>query len=170
MAPAPKPVDQRKYQTGNHGYMKPGYTHQMVYPGTGKYLPLFPGNRALITHCQRNQNTGINMAGQCLKEMLPDFLPQTLDLIGRTINHLVQSRIPIVFPHVSAGSNVALESPLLEVKTMRIDTAMRTLEPSRDLPALACTDLWRCSFSHGTLSARAVPGKGNTRRNYCVFR
>src|SRR5687768_11826752 len=120
MAPAPQPVHQRKYQTGNHGYMKPGYTHQMVYSSSGKYLPLFPRNCPLITHCQRNENTSINMARQCLNELLPDFLPQTLDLIGRTINHLIQPHIPIAFPHVSAGSNVALESPLLEIKTMRI--------------------------------------------------
>src|SRR5688572_8850780 len=103
MAPPPQPVNERKYQAGYHGDMEPGYTHEMVYSGAGKYLPLFAGNGALVAHRQRNQNTGISMAWQCPHKTFANFLAQTLNLVSRATDHFVQTHVPIIFPNVAAS-------------------------------------------------------------------
>ena len=109
--------------------MQPGYAHEMIYPGTGEYLPLISRNGALIADSQRGQNARIRMTGQPLHKTLADFLAQALYPVGRPIHDIIQAHVPRRFTHVPASPDVALQSPFLEIEAMRIDTSMGALEP-----------------------------------------
>src|SRR6266851_5729699 len=59
-------------------------------------------------------------------------------------------------PHVAGGANAALESPRLEVESVRIGETARALEPHREPPALARDESWR-ERGIGALDALGIP-------------
>ncbi len=117
--------------------MQSGNTHQMVDAGARKHLPLFRRDRALVTHRQCGDHTcgwGITEHGL---GAAAHTLTQNFNPVTRLMYHRLQTPRATFRPHITGGTDAALEQPGFVIKTMRISQTMRPLQAHRQLPAFA---------------------------------
>jgi hypothetical protein len=130
---------QRVGKTGQHGDMQPGYGHQVIGARAQKSLPVRLPDSALVTDRQRAQDAGVRSLCQHRIHMVADAFAQAFHQVARPIDQLLQQMTIAALTHISAGADVAFQRPRLKVKTVRVQTAVRALEPDRQLPALPGT-------------------------------
>src|SRR5690606_885805 len=151
--------------------MQPRNAHEVVYSSAGKNLPLIMRNGALIPHGERNQNTGIGRLRQRAHELFPDHLAHTLDAIAGLVDTFFQKPVLFSLTHVTRCPAVPRKGPLIEMESMRMGTAVRTLEPYEEAPARAGAQLWqRGLVRFRILAPRLGPGKRSACRNIGVLR
>src|SRR6185437_7692670 len=99
--------------------------------------PLRLGYRALVADGERNENAAIGRIGQRVADALANALAGPLHVIAGPSDECVDPRIRRIASYVARRTQVVLEKPRLEVETVRIDVAVRALQPQRERPSLA---------------------------------
>lgn len=114
---------------------------QVADAGAGEYFPVGLADVALVAYHQRNDDTGIGLAGQ--RPLDAPAQPAAATLHDRCKAGNKGGQPPVraarrrIAAHAAGGPQVLLQQPSLIVETVRVGIAMRPLEAQRELPAFA---------------------------------
>src|SRR3989338_8823678 len=123
--------------------MQAGNAHQVVYPGTGEYLPLRWRDAALVADCQRAQYPCIRRAAERRIELVAYRFAPCFDAVAETAGEFVDAPVVTLVVHITCCADIALQRPHFEIEAVRVCRAMRLLEAQREPPAFPCLKLER---------------------------
>jgi len=110
-------------------------------PGAKENAPLLAGNGALVADRQRGDDASVGPIPERGEDARADLLAQPLDVVARSAGERVQAAIAIVVANVDRRAKLVLEQPRFDVEAVRVDRAVRPLEPYGEAPALAGVQL-----------------------------
>src|SRR6185312_16124383 len=102
-----------------------------------EHAPLRLGNRALVADRECGQYASVRRLRQWRRDARANALACTLHVVAGASGKAVDPEVRRIVPNVAGCAKVVLEQPRLEVEAVRIDVAVRPLEPKRQGPALA---------------------------------
>src|SRR3984893_13487328 len=121
--------------------MQSGDRNQVADAGAVEQLPLLVGNRALVSDRQSGDDSRVAATLERSQDPRAYRLAGARNIVGGARGECIDAVIVIVRAHVAGGAKFVLKQPRLDVEAMRIDGAMRPLEPHGEGPALAGVDL-----------------------------
>lgn len=140
----------------------------MGHAGGPEHVPVGFLDRALVAHHQGGEHAGQPGVRHLFEDRFPHPVPGLLHQVAPGLAQAPRRRVARAGPHVAGGLQALLPQPQLVVEAVRVDLAMRRLQPRRQLPALARPQVRRLRLqAEGAIAARfraAVPAKQHLRR------
>src|SRR6266550_3115070 len=121
--------------------MQSGDRDQVADAGAVEQLPLLVGNRALVSDRQCGDDSRVAAALESPQDPRAYRLAGARNIVGGARGECIDAAIVIVRAHIAGRAKFVLKKPRLDVETMRVNGAMRPLEPHGEGPALAGMDL-----------------------------
>lgn len=157
---------------GEHGDVQPRDRHQVGHAGGAEHIPVAAVDGALVAGHECGDDAGLPRVGHALEHRIAHRLPRTLDRMQPCGLQACRRGIAGAGSHIAAGMHALLPEPQFAVEAVRIEIAVRRLEPHREAPALARMQRGRVAGG-GTAfrgapperAVLAVPAERDARRN-----
>ncbi len=99
--------------------------------------PLPIGNGTLVADRQCNQDARVRRTWKRRGNAIANVFARPLDVVASASSEFAVAHGCRIVAHVARRAQIPFEKPSLEVETVRIDIAVRSLEPQRQRPAFA---------------------------------
>jgi len=134
---APERTDGCRGQPGEQRDVQAADRHQVCHAGVAKQRPVGALDGSLLSHHECRQHAGGARRNDTLIDGLCDRLPRAFHgMPGRHAQSPRHERAR-THPNVAGGTDAHLPQPTLAVEAVRIEAAVRALEPHLERPALA---------------------------------
>ena len=161
-AAPPQRPRRRRGQAGEQGDVQAADAHQVGHAGLPEHLPQRAFDGGLVAHRQRRQHTGTVRVGHRQQQAVTPALPGRFDLHHRRPGVQRRQQLRLLGragAHCADAADALLEQPELGIKALRVEHAVRLLEPQRQGPALPGLQGRRRAGEQGVLLPAAAPAQ-----------
>src|ERR1700693_3742244 len=109
--------------------MQSGDRDQVTDAGAVEQLPLLVGNSALVSDRQGGDDSRIAAALERPQDPRAYRLAGARDIVGGARGECIDAVIVIIRAHIAGRPKLVLKQPRLDVEAVRVDGAVRSLEP-----------------------------------------